>query len=295
MAVASGVGGRTCPRPSPDCGCESTSRTEPLRKHKPHRSRRHRQHKLHRLHKQRPRGSTSGTDNSDNADNTSATNNTSNTNTTSNTSTAAPTPDSDDLVRWRRTGRRLAATAALRVRRQLRRGHRQRVLRGLPIRVGDMVGSRLHRAPERRLAVGAGPGGREAPGPGGLGSVAGLQRRAGALRSELNHFPLARSEPTAKAGALRPGPGHCPPACGETVQRDRWHRAGREVGQEGSEQGPELEPVARGSCADHDPADPVDHEVLVGGVVVDAPLHQARVGIDVDYERARRRARVARS
>ena len=81
----------------------------------------------------------------------------------------------------KRPRRCLAGAEALRIRRQLRRGHRKRVLRRLSVRAGDVVGARLLGPAERRLTRRARPSGREAPSRSGLGAVAGLQRGPRAL------------------------------------------------------------------------------------------------------------------
>ena len=86
--------------------------------------------------------------------------------------------DHHSATERRRPRRCLAAAADLRVRQQLRREHRQRVLRRLPVRAVDLGVDRLLRPSQQRAAGGAGSSGREAPSHGGLESLASVQRGA---------------------------------------------------------------------------------------------------------------------
>jgi len=53
---------------------------------------------------------------------------------------------------------------------------------------------------------------------------------------------------------------------------------GGEVGEELAQERPELEAVPRGARTHHDVADPIEHEVGIGGVVVEAAF--GRCGVE---------------
>ena len=75
-------------------------------------------------------------------------------------------------------GRGLVRAAALRVGRQLRRRHRERLLRRLPVQPGHLARARVQRPAVERRSRRAGPGRPGAPGPQRVGPVAGLFPRA---------------------------------------------------------------------------------------------------------------------
>ena len=70
------------------------------------------------------------------------------------------------------------------------------------------------------------------------------------------------------------------PVQAEAAQADRRLPALGQVGQELAEERAELEGVPAGAAPDDDPPDPVEDEVGVGGVVVDAALRGHRLRIE---------------